>query len=225
MPKLLIKHPEKGDLTFTISGSRVTVGRRAENGIQINHGTVSGVHAEIVAANGHYILRDLDSTNHCFVNGEQVKEAELKGACAVTFGTVECSFQPDEIKAVATATPAEIDTLRKNIGILRAQNDELLAKVADQQKQIEIMGSAQIMMRPKVDGDAASLKTKLESVTAERDALADKVKALTEELTLLRTSPQENSIESRKDTVRIKLLPTPEEPESTLSVKAGAGAA
>jgi hypothetical protein len=225
MPKLLIKHPEKGDMTFTISGSRITVGRRAENGIQINHGTVSGVHAEIVASNGHYILRDLDSTNHCFVNGEQIKEAELKAACTVTFGTVECSFSPDEQKAVATASLAEVDTLRKNIGILRAQNDELLAKVAEQQKQIEIMGSAQIMMRPKADSEASSLKTKLEAVTAERDELAAKVKTLTEELVQLRASTQEDSVDSRKDTVRIKLLPTPGEPESALSVKSGAGAA
>lgn len=203
----------------------MSVGRRAENGIQINHGTVSGVHAEIVEENGHYILRDLDSTNHCFVNGQQVKEAELKGACSITFGTVEGNFVPDEQKAVATPSPAEIDTLRKNIGILRAQNDELLAKVAEQQNQIEILGSAQIMMRPKGDADAASLKSKLESMTAERDALAAKVKLLTEELTLLRDSIDEDSNDSRKDTVRIKLLPTPPDAESKLSVPSGAGSA
>jgi hypothetical protein len=213
MPKLLIKHPEKGDLTFTISGNRISVGRRAENGIQINHGTVSGVHAEIVAVNGHYLLRDLGSTNHSFVNGNQVTEAELKGSCLITFGTVECDYIAEDAKAAAPNSAGDLDILRKNVGILRAQNDELLAKVAEQQNQIEILGSAKLLIRPSGDGDAAGLKHKLAVVTAERDAFAMRNKALMDELAMLRASYgsglRNDDDHDIKDTVRIKLLPTP----------------
>lgn len=225
MPKLLIKHPEKGDLTFTISGSRISVGRRAENGIQINHGTVSGVHAEIVAVNDYYVLRDLGSTNYTFVNGEQVTEAKLTGPCSITFGTVECDYVAEDGKVSAPNVASDLDILRKNVGILRAQNDELLAKVAEQQNQIEILGSAKLLIRPSGDGDAAALKEKLAVVTAERDALALRNKALLEELSMLRASygsglrnDDENDM---KDTVRIKLLPTPVGVDSAPSVGSG----
>ena len=72
MPKLLVRHPDEGDLTFTLTGERITIGRRAENKIQINHTTVSGYHAELTSYNGGYIIRDLDSTNHS-CNAPQVR--------------------------------------------------------------------------------------------------------------------------------------------------------
>jgi hypothetical protein len=223
MPKLLIKHPEKGDLTFTLSGSRVTVGRRAENGIQINHGTVSGIHAELVEVNGRYVLRDLGSTNHSFVNGAQVAEAELGGSCSIAFGTVECVYL---VKQAPPTIAADLDTLRKNVGILRAQNDELLAKVSEQQNQIEILGSAKLLIRPSAGGDSAGMKEKLAVVTAERDALALRNKALMEELAIHRANSavglrQDEDEHDMKDTVRIKLLPTPVGLESAPSSGGG----
>ena len=87
MPKLIVRHPERGEMTYPLSGERVTVGRRADNEIQINHGTISGHHAELVAVNGHYVLRDLDSTNHCFVDGFQITEADLSDRCKVMIGS------------------------------------------------------------------------------------------------------------------------------------------
>lgn len=191
MPKLLIKHPEKGDLSFTLSGGRVSVGRRAENSIQINHGTVSGSHAELVAVNGHYVLRDLGSTNHSFLNGERVAEdVDLKEACKITFGTVECDYIPDNAKPAPTASGSDLDTLRKNVGILRSQNDELVAKLADQKQQIEILGSAKLLMRPSNGADPVALKEKLATVTAERDDLHQQNAALRNEIAMLRALAQ-----------------------------------
>ena len=74
-------------LFFAIKGERVSVGRRADNSIQINHGTVSGHHGEFVAVNGHYVFRDLESTNHTFVNGFQIGDADLTTTCRLTIGS------------------------------------------------------------------------------------------------------------------------------------------
>ncbi len=213
MPKLLIKHPEKGDLSFTISGSRVSVGRRAENSIQINHGTVSGTHAELVAVNGHYVLRDLDSTNHSFVNGAMVNEIDLRRPCKITFGTVECEYVPDSPKATIPLS-ADLDTLRKNVGILRAQNDELISKLADQQVQIEILSSAKLLMRANAGSDQSVLREQLIKMTAERSDLLAENDALRSEVMMLRNLldiPEEaplHEADNCTDTVPIK-LPSP----------------
>src|SRR5690349_20570153 len=101
MPTLLVKHPEQGEITFKLSGDRVTVGRRGDNTIQINHGTISGHHAELISVNGHYVLKDLDSTNHIFIDGIQVSEADLNERCRVIIGTVECEYIPDVMAPIA----------------------------------------------------------------------------------------------------------------------------
>ncbi len=218
MPKLLIKHPEKGDLSFTLSGTRISVGRRAENGIQINHGTVSGIHAELFPVNGHYVLRDLESTNHSFLNGQRViSEVDLTEACKITFGTVECDFIPDHAKVTGPITGTDLDTLRKNIGFLRAQNDELLVKLAAQKQQIEILGSAKLIMRSKGSEEPSEHSEKLRAVTGERDDLHRQNDTLRGEIAMLRSLLQtysDNRVADRglKETVPIKVAPIPFQP-------------
>ena len=94
MPKLLVRHPEQGDLIFTLTGQRITVGRHSDNTIQIQHTTVSGHHAELIELDGHYLIRDLESTNHSYIEGVKFIEAELDHPCRLVLGTVECDFLP-----------------------------------------------------------------------------------------------------------------------------------
>ncbi len=212
MPKLLVKHPQQGDVTFTLTGERITVGRRADNAIQINHGTISGHHAEFVSVNGHYVLRDLDSTNHCFVNGGQIIEAPLKGPCTVTIGTVECEFVPDD--AVAASTPPQGDSLRKTIGMLREQNEVLISKLSDQQKQIDILGSARLLT-PAAGADLNSLRAQVVKLTNERDALSRENKTLRQEVNRLRgIAALSGDSVSMKETVPITLPPEPTLPKA-----------
>lgn len=191
MPKLLVKHPEQGEITFKLTGDRITVGRRADNTIQINHGTISGHHAELVSVNGHYVLRDLDSTNHCFVDGFQISEADLNERCKLMIGTIECEYLPDPEAAKLAGAEASMpstsdsDALRKMVGALRHQNDELIQKVSEQQKQIDILGSARLLT-PATGADLESLRGKVKSLTAERDQLAKENRGLLAEVDRLR---------------------------------------
>jgi pSer/pThr/pTyr-binding forkhead associated (FHA) protein len=200
MPKLIVRHPEMGDMTYPLSGDRVTVGRRADNVIQINHGTISGHHAELVAVNGHYLLRDLDSTNHCFVDGFQVTEADLSDRCKVMIGTIECEFIPDAPLAVT-----EIDVLRKTIGHLREQNDDLIAKLNDQQKQIDILGSARLLT-PATGADLTALRAEVKNLSAERERLLKENQGLRAEVERLRViAARSGEATSLKATVPINL--------------------
>ncbi len=187
MPKLHVKHPEMGKLTFAIAGERVSVGRRADNAIQINHATVSGHHGEFVAVNGHYVFHDLKSTNHTFVNGKQVEDADLATKCRLTIGTIECEYVPDPpLAALAKpATSEDAEELRKIIGGLRQQNDDLVSKLTDQQHQIEILGSAHLLT-PAAGADINSLREKVRALGVERDKLVKENSSLHAEVERLR---------------------------------------
>jgi hypothetical protein len=180
MPKFIVKHPDRGEQTFAISGARVTVGRRADNDVQINHATISGYHAEIVVMRDHYLLRDLDSLNHCFVDGIQVSEADLSEKCMVYIGQIECEFLPDPpaaepqaapSSAASTMTATEESNLRKTIGMLRQQNETLADRVADQQNQINILGRARLLM-PASGADLEALRERIKTLSEERERLA-----------------------------------------------------
>ena len=181
MPKLLIRHPEQGEMSFTLSGERITVGRRADNAIQVNHWTVSGHHAEFIAVNGHYKIRDLGSTNHCYVDGMAILEADLDRPCKMALGLVECDYLPDE----ADAAPKEADTLRKTVGLLRRQNDELIAKISEQQSQINILGNARFLT-PAAGADLAALREQIEFLTNEGNHLSQENEILFDEIERLR---------------------------------------
>lgn len=181
MPKLLVRHPEMGDLTFTLTGERITVGRHSENHIQIKHGTISGFHAEFISQNGHYLIRDLNSTNHSYIEGVMFIEAELERACKIVLGTVDCDYLPDHVETL----PEEAGSLRKTIGLLRRQNDELITKVAEQKNQIDILGSVKMFNRD-ASSDLVRIRHQAQELILERDGLMEENKALREELHELR---------------------------------------
>ncbi len=183
MPKLLVRHPESGDMTFTLSGERITIGRHSDNDIRIAHDTVSKHHAEIIFRNGRHVIRDLGSTNCSFIEGVTFSEAELPGACRLVLGTVECDFLPDE----ASVGTREIGTLRKMIGVLRRQNDELISRVSEQKNQLAILGSVK-MFRRDAESDIGQLRQQVKELTVDRDSLLDENRALLDELHGLRTA-------------------------------------
>ncbi|MCW5559235.1 MAG: FHA domain-containing protein, partial [Verrucomicrobiae bacterium] len=68
-----------------------TVGRNPTNEFRIPDPSVSSFHAEITVleADGTVIVRDLQSTNGTFIEGQPVEEATLAGGQRLQFGTVE----------------------------------------------------------------------------------------------------------------------------------------
>ena len=185
MPKLLVRHPALGEMTFTLNGERTTVGRHTDNDIRIAHDTVSKHHAEIICRDGRYLIRDLGSTNCSFIGGVKFTEASLEATSKLILGTVECEFLPD----LAEVLPEEIGTLRKMVGILRQQNDELISKVAEQKNQIGILGSVKMFSRD-TESDIGQLRQQVKTLTIDRDSLLAENMALHEELLELRKAAE-----------------------------------
>jgi len=148
MASIRIPFPEKDEPSaITLQGSRITLGRLPFNTVQIIDRTISGFHAELILEDGHYRLHDRGSTNGTFVNGELTTDFHLREACKISFGSVECDFDPAAEVAHGSGetvpTRGEADTLRQENaelrGILAAVREEVAAlldaKPGDQPEQ------------------------------------------------------------------------------------------
>ena len=133
MPTLIVKLRDGSSATHHFAGEVASIGRDAANNIQIDDPSVSRAHAKLVFENGRFLLRDLGSTNKCFVDGKEVESAELAGPSAIRIGGIECIFKPGQ----ATDADGELETARGQIALLTKERntlkksaDELAAKIS-----------------------------------------------------------------------------------------------
>lgn len=83
--------------SYPLDEGDLTIGRAPDNTVSIQNATVSGHHCRISAEDGHYVLRDLGSTNGTRVNGRDIREQRLKPKDLVQAGSVEFLYQSDEL--------------------------------------------------------------------------------------------------------------------------------
>jgi len=81
---------------YTLDEERITIGRKADNDIQIDNLAVSGKHAAIITILNDSFLEDLDSTNGTFVNGKLIKKHALKDGDVVSIGKHELKYINEE---------------------------------------------------------------------------------------------------------------------------------
>ena len=107
--RLTVYFPEDSPTTHEFVGHTLTVGRLGDNEVQLEEGSVSSRHAEIVVQDGSAVLRDLGSTNGTFLNRDQVTgEQPLNEGDEIYFGSVRCVFMEpavtvSEVAAFAAA--------------------------------------------------------------------------------------------------------------------------
>lgn len=108
MPKLLVTLHDGSEIAHELVEASITVGRLADNALQIEDASVSSQHAQLtLGENGDYILTDLGSTNCTQLNGQELVEGEghlLSGGDKVRFGHVETIYE-SENPAEAQAMP------------------------------------------------------------------------------------------------------------------------
>jgi len=113
MAKLQIFLPDSTQISHDLTDEKTTVGRVADNILQIDDGSVSSHHAEIRKEADAFHLHDLGSTNGTFLNGEPVTDAVLRHADEIRFGMVESVFHgqeevPDQPLPESTSATAEL---------------------------------------------------------------------------------------------------------------------
>ena len=93
MPRLVLLTEGFTGRSFELKADRSTVGRLEDNNFQIPAPSVSGHHCEILLKGNDVTVKDLDSTNGTFINGEQITEAALQVGQTVRFGSVEARLE------------------------------------------------------------------------------------------------------------------------------------
>ena|SRR6266446_506087 len=83
--------------TFELKAEKTTVGRVEDNAFQIPETSVSSHHAELHLRGNDVLVKDLNSTNGTFINGEKISnEATLKPGQILRLGMIEMRLETGE---------------------------------------------------------------------------------------------------------------------------------
>jgi len=103
MSKLVVALSASVRVPHELAEELITIGRGAENQIQLEDPSVSGRHAQLQARGDSYELQDLQSTNGTQVNGKAIAAPVLlRVGDQIRFGKVEACF---ECETPGTAQP------------------------------------------------------------------------------------------------------------------------
>ena len=74
MPRLVVLSEGLTGKTFEIKAEKSTLGRLEDNTICISEPSISSHHCEILLKGSDVFIKDLDSTNGTYINGERITE-------------------------------------------------------------------------------------------------------------------------------------------------------
>jgi len=86
---------------FPLGDLPLTVGRDEDADIRVDEPLVSRAHARIEQRGGAYFVLDLGSTNLTKVNGQPVRERELRDGDELHFARARCRFVAPRVDPVA----------------------------------------------------------------------------------------------------------------------------
>ncbi|MCU0275432.1 MAG: FHA domain-containing protein [Acidobacteria bacterium] len=89
---LEVLFPDGRHVVFAISQPRIVIGRGVDNQLILDDGAVSLHHAEILAGEDGFRIRDLGSANGTMVNGRQVEECGLYLGDEIALGPVRITL-------------------------------------------------------------------------------------------------------------------------------------
>ena len=123
MPRLLVNPGSSQQWEISLKPGTNTLGRSPACDAQIEHGSISGTHCQIVVNGETVQVKDLGSTNGTFLNRSGIQEGTLAPGQRLQLGSVEMELIADPPKA---AVPAGI---RLSIGSAHAAAPAVTATV------------------------------------------------------------------------------------------------
>jgi len=102
MSKLVVLSAGMTGRTQELKVDKTTVGRVEDNTFQIAEPSVSSHHCEVILRGSEVLVRDLNSTNGTYINGEKITERVIKPGQILRLGQVELRLETD-----APAGPAK----------------------------------------------------------------------------------------------------------------------
>src|SRR5580658_2726583 len=106
MAKLVVLTQSMAGRSCDLATERTTVGRVEDNAFQIAEPSVSSRHCEILLRGADIVVKDLNSTNGTFINGEKIAEGVLKPGQTLRLGNVELKLDAPGAPAAPASAPA-----------------------------------------------------------------------------------------------------------------------
>jgi pSer/pThr/pTyr-binding forkhead associated (FHA) protein len=95
MSKLVVLSAGMTGRTQELKVDKTTVGRVEDNTFQIAEPSVSSHHCEVLLRGNEVLVRDLNSTNGTYINGEKITERVIKPGQILRLGQVELRLETD----------------------------------------------------------------------------------------------------------------------------------
>src|SRR6188474_245790 len=95
MAKLVVLSAGMTGRTHELKVDKTTIGRVEDNTFEIAESSVSSHHCEVLLRGNDVLVRDLNSTNGTFINGQKISESVLKPGQVLRLGQVEMRLETD----------------------------------------------------------------------------------------------------------------------------------
>jgi pSer/pThr/pTyr-binding forkhead associated (FHA) protein len=95
MAKLVVLSVGMTGRTQELKAEKTTIGRVEDNTFQIAEPSVSSHHCEVLLRDKDVVVRDLNSTNGSYINGEKITEKVIKPGQILRLGQIEMRLETD----------------------------------------------------------------------------------------------------------------------------------
>jgi pSer/pThr/pTyr-binding forkhead associated (FHA) protein len=106
MAKLVVLSAGMNGRTHELNVDKTTIGRVDDNTFQIADPSVSSHHCEVLLRGTDVVVKDLNSTNGSFINGEKVSESVLKPGQTLRLGQIELQLLTEGMPMPEPKAPA-----------------------------------------------------------------------------------------------------------------------
>src|SRR3954470_21599554 len=106
MAKLVVLSAGFNGRTHDLNVDKTTIGRVEDNTFQIADPSVSSHHCEVLLRGSDVVIKDLNSTNGSFINGEKISESILKPGQTLKLGQIELQLLTDGMPVPPPKAPA-----------------------------------------------------------------------------------------------------------------------
>jgi len=104
MPKLVVLSEGLTGRSYELKVEKTTIGRLDDNAFQIAEQSVSSHHCEVLLKGDDVLIKDLNSTNGTYINGEKITEKVLKPGQILRLGQIEVRLEADGTSAASAPT-------------------------------------------------------------------------------------------------------------------------
>lgn len=106
MAKLVVQNAGMTGRSYELNTDKTTIGRVEDNSFQVAEASISSHHCEVLLRGTDVVIKDLNSTNGTFINGEKISESVLKPGQTLRLGQVEFRLENGAPAASAPSASA-----------------------------------------------------------------------------------------------------------------------